>query len=244
MSSKKFAVFDIDGTLYRGNLTWDFFNALTVANQIPDTAMGKLEKFYIAHDSRINDNAYSDYDKRLIDTFCESISAITNLENYWTIGRGVSEKSTHKLYKYTREMLTKLKHDGYYLIAITNSVGAVARPFAASLGFDEIVVNEEILNPNKTKIINWNIYDSGRTKAILLANIVEKAKLTYSGSYAFGDTMSDVSMLENVTHPIAFNPEAKLQQLSIAQGWPIIIERKNVIYKLQPEADSFKLVTG
>ena len=34
-TSKKFAVFDIDGTLYRGNLSWDFFHTLIDEGLVP-----------------------------------------------------------------------------------------------------------------------------------------------------------------------------------------------------------------
>ena len=44
-------------------------------------------------------------------------------------------------------------------------------------------------------------------------------------------------MLEAVKHPIAFNPDQKLYDIAVKQGWQIVIERKNVIYTLEKKQD-------
>jgi HAD superfamily hydrolase (TIGR01490 family) len=238
---KKFAVFDIDGTLYRGNLTWDFFNALIQARLIPVSSMRELEQLYVAHDSRISDNAYSNYDKSLIDMFCDSLKSIDNLEEYRTIGHQVAEDSKNRLYRFTRDFLVKLKSQNRYLIAITNSVGAVAKPFAEALGFDEVIANNEIIDKSGRGIIDWTIYEAGRSKATLLQKSIKQNNLTTKDSYAFGDTMSDASMMYIVENPILFNPEKRLQQLSVIEGWTIVVERKNVIYELKQGKTTPKL---
>jgi phosphoserine phosphatase len=46
-------------------------------------------------------------------------------------------------------------------------------------------------------------------------------------------------MLELVQRPIAFNPERELAKIAMKRGWPIVVERKNVVYKLS--ADSWKI---
>ena len=98
---KKFAVFDIDGTLFRGNLTWDFFSVLIQARLIPMSGMKELEQRYVAHDSRISENAYSDYDKGLIDVFCDSLKSIDDLSAYWILGQQVADDSKNRLYRFT-----------------------------------------------------------------------------------------------------------------------------------------------
>lgn len=237
---KKYAVFDIDGTLYRGNLTWDFFNALIQSHLIPCSSR-ELEQLYIAHDSRISDTAYSEYDKGLIDTFCDNLKNIKNLNQYHEIGRQVAQDSKHRLYRYTRDYLSELKAASYHLIAITNSVGAVVYPFARALGFDTIIANDEIKSKKGNGIVDWTIYERGRTKATLLKTVIERNKLSNVGSCAFGDTMSDVSMLRIVENPIVFNPENRLQQLAMSEGWLIVVERKNVIYKLEKGTSGLRL---
>lgn len=214
-NSHKFAVFDIDGTLYRGNLTWDFFNVLIRENKIPSSNLEKLESYYIAHDNRIDDRAYSEYDKNLIEIFCDSLKTIDDMDSYWLIGNQVAANNNSRLYKYTRELLNQLRSDGYLLVAITNSVGAVARPFATSLGFDITIANDEIIDDKNSGISDWSIYTRGTDKGLILASLIAKNKLILTDSYAIGDTRADATMLALVEHPIAFNPEKDLQKTAI-----------------------------
>ena len=45
-------------------------------------------------------------------------------------------------------------------------------------------------------------------------------------------------MLSIVEHPIVFNPTFELYEKAVENGWPMTIERKNVIYTMsaQPNA--------
>ena len=118
----KLAVFDIDGTLYRGNLTWDFFHELIEAGLISQTVMKDLESFYIAHDTREHDNAYRDFDMHLIEQFITNIRQITDMERYWNIGKQVGVRNASRLYKFSRDLFLRLKSEGYITIAVTNAV--------------------------------------------------------------------------------------------------------------------------
>lgn len=51
-------------------------------------------------------------------------------------------------------------------------------------------------------------------------------------SYGVGDTASDISMLEIVDRPIAFNPNHQLYDHARKAGWRIVVERKDMVYDL------------
>ena len=51
-------------------------------------------------------------------------------------------------------------------------------------------------------------------------------------SLAVGDTESDIEMLSAVGRPIAFNPNLQLAKYAQDQKWEIVVERKDVVYKL------------
>ena len=52
-----------------------------------------------------------------------------------------------------------------------------------------------------------------------------------------GDSGGDISMLKLVAHPIAFNPNDDLRVAAMDAGWPIILERKSIAYKLEKGSD-------
>jgi phosphoserine phosphatase len=57
-------------------------------------------------------------------------------------------------------------------------------------------------------------------------------ELTREGSIAVGDTDGDIPLLESVERAICFNPNQTLYTQAKRRGWEIVVERKDVIYKL------------
>jgi phosphoserine phosphatase len=70
---------------------------------------------------------------------------------------------------------------------------------------------------------------------------VEKYGATFAGSIAIGDSESDIAMLELVERPIAFNPSKGLFKEAQKQGWPVVLERKNMIYELENRGNEYVL---
>jgi len=62
---------------------------------------------------------------------------------------------------------------------------------------------------------------SGREKARAVAEFASWHGLKLDESYAYGDRISDLPMLESVGHPIAVNPGARLERAARLRGWPI-----------------------
>ena len=69
-------------------------------------------------------------------------------------------------------------------------------------------------------------------KSAVLKRAVEKEDLTFIASYGLGDTESDISMLELVETPIAFNPNRVLYRHAKKMDWQVVVEIKDVIYEL------------
>ena len=78
-------------------------------------------------------------------------------------------------------------------------------------------------------------------KKAALESLIKKHDLTTDDSYAIGDTHGDVGMMSLVEHPIAFNPNRRLYDQAIANKWPIVVERKNVVYELSYQNDRYVL---
>ena len=125
-----------------------------------------------------------------------------------------------------------LKDDGYFLVAISQSPKTVLDPFCASYGFDKVygriyetgpqdrftgVTVEEHLIANKANIVR---------------RVLEKEDVSLEGSVGVGDTEGDIALLELVEQPICFNPNAELYRHAQRQGWPVVVERKDVIYTI------------
>jgi phosphoserine phosphatase len=76
-----------------------------------------------------------------------------------------------------------------------------------------------------------------------LRKLVAKHGADWAGSVGVGDSESDIPMLSIVEQPIAFNPTRNLYEYAVEHTWPVVVERKNMIYKLEPENGAYRLET-
>jgi len=58
-------------------------------------------------------------------------------------------------------------------------------------------------------------------KARLMRHYAAEHDIDLSASYAFGDSIADLPMLETVGHPQVVNPDRTLESVARSRGWPI-----------------------
>jgi phosphoserine phosphatase len=120
------------------------------------------------------------------------------------------------------------------VIAVSASPHHVVELFAQELGFDRFFgtiyeVHEGAFTGKK----GLDTTTRDKSEVIRLWAHDEGISVDYEGSYAIGDTEGDIHMLEKVGNPIAFNPNRALVDHALAQGWKIVVERKDVIYDIK-----------
>jgi len=76
------------------------------------------------------------------------------------------------------------------------------------------------------------IFEPTMNKGNVVKQYVVENELTFEESYGVGDTESDATFLDIVKHPIAFNPNFNLKEIAQKKGWEIVVEKKDVIYKI------------
>ena len=139
----------------------------------------------------------------------------------------------HHIYKYPRDLIVDLKRNGYFLVAISQSPKGVLDKFCRNLGFDKVYGRFYEIGPSDRftgVVVDEHLIAN---KANIVKRVVEKEQLTFDGSIAVGDTEGDITMLELVERPICFNPNMPLYRHARLNDWPIVVERKDVIYELQ-----------
>jgi HAD superfamily phosphoserine phosphatase-like hydrolase len=153
------------------------------------------------------------------------------VEDYKKAVDTVIARKKNYLYVYTRDLIKKLKLEGYFLIALSGSEMYTVQEFTKQFDFD-IAVGEYY--HEKDGKFTGKIDEVFHRKHLFIKNMVKDNNLTYKNSIAVGDSMGDLGMLEIVKNPIVFNPEDSLYSVARSRGWKIVIERKNVIYELEP----------
>ncbi len=226
---KKFAVFDIDGTLIRWQLYHVIVDRLAKAGELNADAELQLKTARRRWKNREHPEAFSQYEAELIRIFEQSLVGI-NPKIFDTLVKSVVAEYKDQVYTYTRDLIKNLKAAGYVLLAISGSHHELVEEIATLYEFDDWVGSQY---ERTATTYSGKSYVASHHKAEILQNLIKKHRLDLHDSYAVGDSKSDAPMLEMVAHPIAFNPDKNLFAIAKQHHWNVVIERKNMIYQLE-----------
>lgn len=237
---KKFAVFDIDGTLFRWQLFHEIVLELVESGHLPQQVKHDIEEKLQEWRGRKHSGSFRDYEMALVNAFLPHIPTIKVASLEEAADTVIKRCSTH-VYMYTRSLISSLKQEGYTIIAISGSQDEIVQRFAKLWDFD-LAIGQVF----ETK----NGYYTGdipggkllvEQKDTALKKLVEEHALSWKGSIAVGDSLSDAAMLKLVEQPIAFNPNDLLFEIAKENGWKVVIERKNMIYELEAGSGTYLL---
>ena len=236
--SRRFAAFDLDGTLIRWQLYHSLADAFLARGYIDSRYLARAHAARLSWQQRASHLTFHDYEQELIKAFDHIVKRLSH-DQFETAAGDVFAEYKDRVYIFTRDLLRRLKRRGYVLLAISGSPNEVVGQVADYYGFSDFMATTyhrrgRGFSGAKT-VVAWH-------KATALQSLIKKHGLDLKDSVAVGDTMSDAAMLELVQSPIAFNPERRLLALARRRGWPVVLERKNVIYNLTAGADgSYRL---
>ncbi len=237
MTKRKFAAFDIDGTIARSALFFQIVDELIAAGHLPAEARVELDEKYERYRRREHQGAFYDYSEASVSILVNNMTKV-RVTDYQRAVDAVVTRSGSYIYTYTRDLIRSLKKQGYFLIALSGSEMYSVQQFAKAYNFD-VAIGE--VYHEKDGYFTGQVDMVVHKKDVHLKRLITKHDLTLKGSIAVGDTKGDIQMLEVVEHPIAFNPEQMLYQTAKQNGWKIVVERKNVIYELLASDGTYQL---
>jgi len=233
---RKFAVFDIDGTLYRWQLYHELVQTLALEGVFPENAFHEIDDKW--NQWRGGELSFDDYEQFVVGVMVNNLSRVP-IATFEAACDKVIEQSAHKVHHYTKALLEGLKTEDYLIIAITGSQQELIDRFAKRYGIDVAIgAMYERDGDYFTGAISRRTM--GR-KQDILHELISEHDLTFEGSLAIGDSDGDATVLELVEQPIAFNPSEGLFERAKKDGWPIVIERKNIAYRLEKQGDGLVL---
>lgn len=236
---RKFAVFDIDGTLFRSHLFWEVALELARTKKLHPKINDSALKLYSDWQKRVHDRAFEDFDKTTISAIDELTTEMDPIA-YDKALKLVMPRIIDHTYMYTKKLLDGLNNKGYFTIAISGSRIEEVEIFAKHHGFDEWI-GQKFERSTDGKRYTGNKQKTHFDKHLILQKLIDKHNLTIVGSYGVGDTGGDISMLEVVDVPIAFNPNQDLLKHAKQKGWKIVVERKSIAYELEDNDGHFFL---
>jgi HAD superfamily hydrolase (TIGR01490 family) len=237
MSKRRpFAVFDIDGTIIRWQLYHAIADALAKTGHIDAGLFKQARAARMQWKKRVGDDAFKDYEEKLVGIYDKALTTLS-ADDFMSAVRHVFDEYKEQTYTFTRDLILELKSKDYLLFAISASQEEVVGMLADYYGFDAWAGSKYPRRGNH--FTGEKVPLKRGLKVKTLQEFVKKFDAASTGSIAVGDSDSDIPMLEAVEQPIAFNPDKKLFEHAKQQGWKIALERKNMVYELEPKDGSY-----
>ena len=229
MSKQKFAVFDVDGTIFRSSLLIQIVDQLIRDGIFPEEAQALYARQQEKWLDREGD--YEAYIEAVIKAFRTHLKGV-HYGAFADASKRVVAAQWKHTYRYPRALIKLLKSRGYYLLAVSHSPKTILDKFCPRLGFDKVY--GLIYEIGEDERFTGEVVDEdiAMNKANLVRRAIDKESLMLTHSIGIGDTEGDIPFLDIVSKPLCFNPNAKLYKHAKRKGWKVVVERKDVIYEL------------
>lgn len=234
------AFFDIDGTLFRNSLMIEHFQKLMTYEVIdPAIWYTKVKKVYLEWERRFGD--FEQYLEILAEVYLEELKGVDKSYIEF-IASHVIESNGDMVYKYSREQIEWHKNQGHKVFFVSGSPDFLVSKMAEKYEVTEYRGTlYKVDNDNKFTGEIVRMWDS-ESKQKVINELITKYNVDLENSYAYGDTTGDLSMLRMIGNPVAINPNKNLlsairEDEKLSKNATIIIERKNVIYKLNSDVE-------
>ena len=220
-TGKRAAFFDLDGTLCASNVVSQY--AVAKLANMPTWLKLFWVPFY----------ACKCLVYLIVDKF--SRTAFNNMFFGDFAGMDASEKAKAEMARLVYERYTSprvfpaaveaiagLRRDGYDVVLVTGSVDFVVEPLAKAIGASHVIANalEEKDKKFTGKLVGPAVADD--EKRVRIEAYARGAGYDLSKCAAYGDSYSDLPMLECVGDPRCVSPQNSLRIKAQKEGWPVL----------------------
>lgn len=124
------------------------------------------------------------------------------------------------------ERLDCHRKEGHLLVLISGSLRYMLEPVVKDLGFHVLFCTD--LEVGADGLLTGRSEGGicvGEHKRRLTLELAERTGLDLGRSYAYGNDMADVHLLETVGNPSVVEPDAPLERVALRRSWPILSYR-------------------
>jgi HAD superfamily hydrolase (TIGR01490 family) len=222
------AFFDLDRTLISGSSAFTLAIQARKAGMIPnfefvrDAAGAATFKLMGAGDDTTNEVR-----KRVL----KAVSGMYQ-SDLQALNAEILPRLLAKLRPEARRLLDQHRRAGRDTYIVSAAPQEIVEPLARSLGMTSgIGTRSHVVDGKYTGELDGPFcYGEGKVEAI--TEMANWNGYELDQCYAYSDSASDLPMLEAVGHPVAVNPDGKLERHARRNGWPIVIfsqQTKSVI---------------
>ena len=232
------AFFDIDGTIARESLMIEHFKRLMKYEILDESVwVDDVKQLYMEYVNRYG--AYDAYIEALSEKYRSDLRGFDIRYNKFIAEQSI-KKVFERVYVFSRNQLEFHKANGHLIFFISGSPDFLVKEMAEKYDVTEFRATKYLFDENGkfTGEIVPMWHSEGKDE--VCNEIIEKYNIDVEKSYAYGDTTGDLSMLRRFGNAYTINPSNKLLQRikndeELSKKVNIIVERKDVIYKLKAD---------
>lgn len=213
------AFFDLDRTLISGSSAFMLAIAARSAGLVPTAQFVRDAAGAIAF--RLA-GASDDTTNQVRERILGAVSGLRH-EDLVALNTDVIPKLIERIRPEAQRLLEVHHQAGRATYIVSASPQEIVQPLALALGMTGgIGTRSEIVDGVYTgELIGPFCYGEGKVEAI--AEVARWEGLDLTQCYAYSDSASDLPMLQAVGHPVAVNPDARLERVARRNGWPIVV---------------------
>ena len=211
------AIFDLDNTLLAGDSDY-LWGRFLVERGIVDAEAYEAE----------NQRFYDEYKAGTLDIFEFLRFSLRPLASHpmeqlleWRRAF-MSEKIRPIILDQGLDLLTRHREQGHSLLIITATNQFVTEPIAEALGVDDLIatVPEVVDGAFSGEVAGTPSFREGKVERLQVW--LQRSGENLAGSWFYSDSHNDLPLLEQVTHPVAVDPDPTLRQHAEFKGWSVI----------------------
>jgi HAD superfamily hydrolase (TIGR01490 family) len=119
-------------------------------------------------------------------------------------------------------LLAEHREAGDQLLIITATNRFVTGPIAARLGVETLLATECEMHNGRYSGRTTDVPCFKEGKVTRLNRWLTETGMSLEGSSFYSDSMNDLPLLEQVSRPVAVDPDPRLQAIAEQRGWPVI----------------------
>lgn len=221
IKKRKIALFDIDGTIYKGSIIFQLtkyqLKEKTISESVQDNFHKNLQLY---QEKRVN---YGNFANNLVAHWAKGLKGISYIAVLEQTKCFFKNKGNN-FFPFFKRIVALLEktHDIYFVTGEPKFVAQVVAGLYKITGFlsSELEIENGVFTGNIKKFLAKREEKQIAIKELLATHHLKQ-------SFAFGNAEGDIGMLNLVEFPICINPTSGLREKAIKENWQIT-KPKNV----------------
>jgi HAD superfamily hydrolase (TIGR01490 family) len=213
------AFFDLDRTLISGS------SAFTLALQARKAGLIPAREFTRDAVGAASFKLLGASDNTTEEVRARVLKAVTGIRqsDLQALNTEVLPRLLARLRPEARQLLDRHRHAGRDTYIVSAAPQEIVEPLAHSLGMTSGIGTRSVVIDGAYSGELDGPFCYGEGKVVAMRSLAAWHGYDLSHCYAYSDSASDLPMLEAVGHPVAVNPDSRLERHARRNGWPIVI---------------------